>query len=106
MPKNGCTGTIFGTWQTERGRMTVVRVGDSGIQGTYPKDNGTFSLKRQGNGYVGEWKDDTGSGTMAVLLEGYDSFNASFSRGAAASGGLSRITGLPPGERLKGKCSP
>ena len=145
VPKGGCTGTIFGTWQTERGRVTIVRVGDDGVQGTYAKNNGSFSLKRKGSGYAGEWKDDTGSGTMALLLDD-NSFTASLSRGGAAaisskqttkrseagakpgsvleqinkagtgaavgaiitepSGGLSRVTGLPPGEPLTGKCVP
>ena len=128
-PKSGCTGTIFGTWQTERGRVTIVRAGDNGIEGTYAKHNGSFSLKQnEGGGYVGEWKDDTGSGTIALLLNG-DSFRASLSRGSAASASrnqlparssgaavgaiiepsspsFSRITGLPPGEPLTGKCVP
>lgn len=89
VPKGGCTGTIFGTWQTDRGRVTMWRVGDNGIRGTYSKNNGTFNLKRERDdfetgAYVGEWKDDTGSGTMALLLESSvyganpDSFNATW----------------------------
>lgn len=146
VPKGGCTGTIFGTWQTERARVTIVRAGDNGIEGAYAKHNGSFSLKKnEGGGYFGEWKDDTGSGTIALLLDN-NSFSASLSRGAAASvppkqpparsavgaeldamtdalkkqrsgvevgtiiepsgPSLSRITGLPPGERLTGKCLP
>jgi len=145
VPKGGCTGTIFGMWQTDRGRMTVVRVGDNGIQGTYAKNNGSFDLKQVRGGYMGEWKDNTGSGRMALMLNN-NSFTASLSRGSAASlspkqpparseagaklqsvldaikksgsgaavgeiiepsgPSLSRITGLPPGERLTGKCLP
>jgi hypothetical protein len=87
VPKGGCTGTIFGTWQTDRGRMTVVRVGDNGIQGTYSKNNGSFSLKQVRGGYMGEWKDNTGSGTMAVMfgINANHSFTASLSRGTATS---------------------
>lgn len=129
VPRGGCTGTIFGTWQTERGRVTIVRAGDNGIEGTYAKHNGSFSLKKnEGGGYLGDWKDDTGSGTIALLLDN-NSFSASLSRGLAASASrnqpparssgaavgaiiepsgpsLTRITGLPPGERLTGKCLP
>lgn len=83
-PKGGCTGTIFGTWQTERGRVNIVRVGDEGVRGTYAKNNGSFSLKLVRGGYAGEWRDDTGSGTMALMLDG-GSFRASLSRGPAAS---------------------
>lgn len=84
VPKGGCTGTIFGTWQTDRGRLTVVRVGDNGIQGTYAKNNGGFSLKQVSGGYTGEWKDNTGSGTMALMLHN-NSFTASLSHGTATS---------------------
>ena len=87
VPKGGCTGTIFGTWQTDRGRMTVMRVGDNGIQGTYAKNNGGFSLKQVRGGYMGEWKDNTGSGTMALMFNNpsNNSFRASLSRGTATS---------------------
>lgn len=94
VPKGGCTGTIFGTWQTERDRVTVVREGDDRIRGTYAKNNGSFSLKHKENGYVGEWKDDTGSGTMALLLDG-DSFRASLSRGSAASASPNQPSARP-----------
>ena len=141
-PKGGCTGTIFGTWQTERGRVTIVRVGDEGVRGTYAKNNGSFSLKQVRGGYAGEWRDDTGSGTMALMLDG-GSFRASLSRGPATASksqpaarsevgaklgsliekagsgaavgeiitapsepSFSRVTGLPPGEPLTGKCVP
>jgi hypothetical protein len=106
----------------------MMRVGDDGIRGTYAKHNGSFTLKPVSGGYMGNWKDDTGSGAMALLLDG-DSFRASLSRGSEASASrnqpatrssgaavgaiiepsgpsLSRITGLPPGERLTGKCVP
>lgn len=71
IPKGGCTGTLFGTWDTDRGRATFTRTGDSGVTGTYSKNNGTFSLKntRAGLFYDGEWKDDSGSGTMTMKLE-------------------------------------
>jgi hypothetical protein len=85
VPKGGCTGTIFGTWATERGRVTIVRVGDNGIQGTYAKNNGSFSLKQVRGGYMGEWKDSTGSGTMALMFRSLPPvhyFEASLSRGA------------------------
>jgi hypothetical protein len=85
VPKGGCTGTIFGTWATERGRVTIVRVGDNGIRGTYAKNNGSFSLKQVRGGYMGEWKDSTGSGTMALMFRSLPPvhyFEASLSRGA------------------------
>jgi hypothetical protein len=88
VPKGGCTGTIFGTWTTERGRATIVRVGDNGIRGTYAKNNGSFSLKQVRGGYMGEWKDSTGSGTMALMflsLPPVHYFEASLSRGTATS---------------------
>jgi hypothetical protein len=136
VPKGGCTGTIFGTWQTERGRMTIVREGDNGIRGTYAKNNGAFSLKQQDDaypgGYIGKWRDDTGSGTMALLFESYrNSFSASLAHGGETSVPPNKRTenigaikldepelekldkvrvlvrdGLPPGEPLIGKCVP
>ncbi len=137
VPKSGCTGTIFGTWETERGRVNIRRVGDSGIQGTYVRNNGTFSLKPERDdyntgGYVGEWKDDTGSGAMALVRYG-NNFSASLSRGSEAAISSNKRTedpsigaispenrepeklnkermlardGLPPGEPLTGKCVP
>lgn len=121
VPKGGCTGTIFGTWQTERGRMTIVRVGDNSARGTYAKNKGTFSINRMPewgyNEFGGEWSDDTGSGLMALLLGpsvsggNPDSLSATFSRDSAAplsslQISLFRIEGRPPGEPLTGKCVP
>ncbi|MBA3355005.1 MAG: hypothetical protein H0U18_03520 [Pyrinomonadaceae bacterium] len=92
VPKSGCTGTIFGTWQTDRGRMTVQRVGDSGVQGTYSKNNGTFSLRVvERGGYQGTWKDNTGTGEM-TLLHDRDTFSATWTGPGAR---------VPPNETQK-----
>ena len=100
MPKSGCTGSIFGEWETNRGRMIIQRVGDTGFKGTYSNGNGSFYGKyddkapikrraqrkeatlvtmlavsyrepqtRQEGMFVGEWKDDYGSGAMGIPFE-------------------------------------
>jgi hypothetical protein len=66
VPKGGCTGTIFGTWDTNRGRATFTRVGDRGVKGTMSNNNGTVNLTKGPAGYSGEWKDDTGTGTVTI----------------------------------------
>jgi hypothetical protein len=65
VPRTGCTGTLLGTWDTSRGRMIVVRDGDSSVTGTFSEGNGTFRIKyRGGDAYEGEWKDATGAGVV------------------------------------------
>jgi len=74
----GCTGTIFGDWETNHGRMTVVRVGDlerdgmftkTLVKGTYSTNNGTFTGELSSIGYMyAEWKDDTGTGKMKISV--------------------------------------
>jgi hypothetical protein len=98
-PKSGCTGSIFGEWETNRGLMHIERVGNLGLKGTYSENTGTFTgryddkatIRRSGEwkrepafsilaasfeaqrrsegAFVGEWKDNTGTGTMSIPLE-------------------------------------
>ena len=106
-PKGGCTGTIFGTWENpptyanhpgyfNLGRVTIERVGDDGIRGVYQKNNGTLTLKRAWQGdenflhgrrkFKGEWKDDTGGGTIEIEV-GHS--------GESMSAKIKRISGRP-----------
>ena len=74
VPRRGCTGAIYGDWETNLGRMTIERAGDptvddngsldQSIKGTYSKNNGTFTGTRSRGVY--EWKDSTGTGTMFI----------------------------------------
>lgn len=98
-PKGGCTGSIFGEWETNRGRMLIERVGNLGFKGTFSENNGIFTgryddkaiIRRSGawkreigfsilaasfeaqqrsqGAFVGEWKDSTGTGTMSIPFE-------------------------------------
>jgi hypothetical protein len=106
VPERGCTGTVLGDWETNRGRMTVVRDGDAFLddygrfgqrfKGTYSQNQGTFSGTRSVGGGVFEWKDDTGSGTMWLSV----SFN-----GDTVEGQWTRETGQGPVEgKLTGRC--
>ena len=105
-PKGGCTGSIFGTWETvpgygrdfNLGRVTIERVGDDGIIGAYKLNNGTLTLRRAWqndqnfqfgrDSYRGEWKDDTGSGTIEIKVEGFNDFQT-------AEAKLTRTSGTP-----------
>lgn len=102
-PKRGCTGAMFGDWETNLGRMTIERDGDpivddSGnfqqpIKGTYSKNKGTFTGTRSGSL---DWKDDTGKGTMWMnVMLGADTL----------SGEWERDTGRGPKKgKLVGRC--
>lgn len=100
----GCGGLrVLGEWDTNVGRMSIVREGvtiGSGllaserVRGTFAKGNGTFTgILRQWTA-EGEWKDDTGTGTMSIS-----------SGGRTISGDWKRLTGSgPPAGTLKGRC--
>ncbi|MDT4969116.1 MAG: hypothetical protein QOJ64_3853 [Acidobacteriota bacterium] len=74
VPQRGCTGAIFGDWDTDLGRMIITREGHGArdkegyntvlVRGRYESNNGTFTGKLPGS--VFEWKDDTGTGTMVI----------------------------------------
>lgn len=106
LPQGGCTGTIFGTWDTDPslnstdryldlGRVKIERVGENGIKGSYQKNNGTFTLKLDGpepqnflyghSKYKGEWKDDKRGGTVEMEVRDNNSIRARFNR---TSGGI------------------
>jgi hypothetical protein len=69
LPK-GCTGRLWGIWETNRGRLTLTRqVADFktvGITGAYTTNNGSLRGNYVGGRFIGEWKDDTGSGTLEL----------------------------------------
>jgi hypothetical protein len=105
-PKGGCTGSIFGTWETSSsygspkyfnlGRVTIERVGDDGIKGIYQKNNGTLTLRRAWENdqnfvmgranYKGEWKDDTGGGTIEIEVESFNDFRTAEAKLTRTSG--------------------
>jgi hypothetical protein len=94
-PRGNCTGMIRGEWETNRGRMNITRVDEYGrVRGTYSNDNGTFTGKTSpGLGSIsGEWKDDTGSGTMflQLRLHGDKKFQGTWERtsGSGPAGGV------------------
>jgi hypothetical protein len=60
---------LRGEWDTNRGRTTFARLTSGKIRGTFSKGNGTFTGESSGAENIsGEWKDDTGSGTMFLQL--------------------------------------
>ncbi len=69
-PRGNCTGMLRGEWDTNRGRTTFARVDESGkIRGTYSNGKGSLTGEVSGAENIsGEWKDDTGSGTMFLQL--------------------------------------
>jgi len=108
-PKSvGCTGTIFGDWETNGGRMRVERTGDirrdddgvslkAPIKGTYSTNNGTFTGYLFSFGIIGEWKDNTGTGKMTIHAQGlaHDQL----------SGNWERKTGTGPAQgKWEGRC--
>jgi len=96
----GCTYTLLGDWETNRGRMTIVRLGPPAlppgtpndpahsiflqqpIKGTYSLNNGTFTGNRDISGTIqGEWKDDTGTGKLDIRKgSGYGTFVGEWTR--------------------------
>jgi hypothetical protein len=105
VPQGGCTGTIFGSWKTDLlGQMNIMREGDN-IRGVYSKNNGRFNLKKMPVGFAGEWKDDTGTGTITIETSfdpGTISGKFSYSSKASGTDGSSnnRKAGAASGNRI------
>lgn len=98
----GCTYTLLGDWETNRGRMTIVRLGppalppstpkdlgsgkllylEQPIKGTYSLNNGTLTGIRDNWGNIrGEWKDDTGTGRLDIRTgSSYGTFAGEWTR--------------------------
>ena len=106
VPTRGCTGAIYGDWDTNFGRMTVMRVGnpvrnDSGnieqrVKGSYTKNNGTFTGIKDYIGMIwGEWKDDTGTGTLILssLLPGENTLSGEWERDTGGGPAKVKLTG-------------
>ncbi len=95
LPTSGCTDSIIGAWigqssyagkpalYLDLGRVKIEKNNDGGIAGRYETNNGSFILKleklegsqsqnyRFGHTrYVGEWKDDAGSGLVRFDILG------------------------------------
>jgi hypothetical protein len=83
VPKGGCNGTFIGEWETDRGRMTISLAPEQGgmegglivdkkterrVRGSYSKNNGSFTGKADRDSLRGDWKDDTGSGSLSLNL--------------------------------------
>jgi hypothetical protein len=83
-PGGNCTGMLRGEWDTNRGRTTFTRGVEYGqVRGTYSEGHGTFTGEQSGAGNIsGEWKDNTGSGTMFLQLyyPGANQFTGSWER--------------------------
>ena len=103
VPKGGCTGTIFGTWDSDRGRMTITRAGDKALQGTYGKKNGTLSLSViERDSYQGTWKDSGGYGTLALEFDrGNNSFRGTWTGSGAKVQSKEPATGPVIGGELQ-----
>ena len=108
VPTRGCTGALYGDWDTNFGRMIIMGDGDpvrndSGnleqhVKGSYSRNNGTFTGTKDYVGMItGEWKDDTGTGTL-ILFSGLVGSNT-------ISGKWERDTGTGPATvKLTGRC--
>ena len=80
-PRRNCTGRLRGEWETNRGRMTITRLNEYGrVQGTYLANNGTFTGTDESNVINGEWKDNTGSGTMRFSMFSGKEFKGTWKR--------------------------
>jgi hypothetical protein len=101
VPRRGCTGTMFGDWETNLGRMTIERVGDpivddngsfqQPIKGTYLKNNGTFTGTRNG---IFEWKDSTGTGTIWIVVGlGADDLTGEWQRDTGSGPAKGKLVG-------------
>jgi hypothetical protein len=91
VPKGGCTGLWYGVWDTNRGRMVLSSTNDPGENIT---SGGKFSKAGTVTGsfgagriwLTGEWKDETGAGTMELDLSNHiddtrkDSFTGTWKR--------------------------
>jgi len=67
------------------------------VKGTYSKNNGTFTGIKHDYGILGEWKDDTGTGTMILF--------GSTLGDDTLSGEWDRATGRGPAKiKLTGRC--
>ena len=104
----GCTGTIFGDWETDLGRLKIVRTGDlasdsnglkfAPVRGTYSTNNGTFVGRLERETVYAEWKDDTGTGKLSLHY-------LPLSSGEKVSGEWKRTTGTGPATGTwDGKC--
>jgi len=78
LPKS-CTGLFLGHWETNRGRLSISGTPDptdnypSNVKGSYSTNNGTIkgysaTAYQEGLYLEGEWKDDTGGGTMRLQI--------------------------------------
>ena len=104
----GCTGTILGHWETNQGRLNIVRTGDlvsdsngeksAPVRGTYSTNNGTFVGKLRGREIDADWKDDTGTGKLNLRY-------LPLSSGEKISGDWERTTGTGPASgKWEGRC--
>lgn len=104
----GCTGTILGDWETNQGRLNIVRTGDlvsdasgvksAAVRGTYSTNNGTFVGKLEGKTIDAEWKDETGTGKLSLRY-------LPLSSGEKISGDWERTTGTgPTSGKWEGRC--
>jgi hypothetical protein len=105
----GCTGTILGDWETNHGRLNIVRTGDpvsdqnslkfAPVRGTYSTNNGSFVGKLDGKAIYADWKDDTGTGKLSLRY-------LPLSSGATISGEWERTTGSgPTSGKWEGRCA-
>jgi hypothetical protein len=97
VPKS-CTGTFAGVWETNRGRMTIIRTseipgpGEIRVKGDY-SPNGTISGIERYEDLSGEWRDSTGGGTMSLNFN--DRLNNIY-RGHSFTGTWERTSGKGP----------
>lgn len=91
-PTGNCLGTLRGEWDTNLGPMNITRVDGFGrVRGTFGNNNGSFTGVDELGNITGEWKDNTGGGTMYLgFVIGFKEFTGSWKRtsGTGPQGGV------------------
>lgn len=110
LSKSGCTGLWYGVWNTNRGRMVLASTNDpeENSKSYEYKVKGSFSTTGTITGsftvgivsLTGEWKDETGSGTMDLTFSSIDD-----TRQNSFSGTWKRTSGKGEREgKWEGRC--
>jgi hypothetical protein len=63
----GCSGTFAGPWDSTYGRLVIYLDGDQ-VRSAYSLNNGRITGSVRGTALTGEWRDNTGRGTIELRL--------------------------------------
>jgi len=69
----GCSGELFGAWDTNLGRLLITKGEGNVIKGSYTQGNGSFKVELMAENkslLSGQWKDDSGAGDVTLKLNG------------------------------------